>query len=213
MSCNKDPLRCRPRKSTATGREDGSRSTKVLMLAAIRFLSILMAAAWGLGACVLRAQDQPFVAGVAQVFPDGATATFRTEVPEGAAITVFLFPTTGPSSVAVGRLRGVPAEPPGYPVLFDGTEATLNRSIEFDGGVVQEVPTLGIVVTVAVGGAVPGRGESYADIDGDGESERLRLCLGTEGAHLQIERAGDGATSLLWHAYAYFGYDVEPDCP
>ncbi len=183
------------------------------MLAVIRFLSVLFAAAWGLGACALRGQDLPFVAGVAQVSPDGATATFRTEVPEGAAVTVFLFPAIGPSAVAMGHLGSVPAEPPGYPVLFDGTEATLNRSIEFEGGVVPELPTLGIVVTATVGGVVPGRGESYADIDGDGAPERLRLCLGTEGAHLQIERAGDGAASLLWQAYAYFGYDVEPDCP
>ena len=55
----------------------------------------------------------------------------------------------------------------------------------------------------------PETGAARLDLDGDGGPELFRICTSGEGLHFLVE----SGERVLWHAYYFLGFDVEPDCP
>lgn len=57
-----------------------------------------------------------------------------------------------------------------------------------------------------------GREGPEVDLDGDGTSERFRICTSLEGLHLTVWSGAPPTARRRWHRYYHLGYDVEPSC-
>ena len=50
------------------------------------------------------------------------------------------------------------------------------------------------------------------DLQSDGRAESVKACMSMEGVHFTIWAGVPMKSTLLYHAYAPLGYDVEPNC-
>ncbi len=144
--------------------------------------------------------------------PQALLAVRDAGLPQGTAIAVVL--TDAPQRVARGRV-GVPLGPEALEALPEAERGLRDLGtiypLQLEGALA--APALGIGLVGYAGALDTQAGHVSADLDGDGRAETFDACTSREGVHLRI-RSGDAASpAVLWEAYDYLGYDVEPTCP